>query len=94
MNGVRRHRRTWSQEKTHVAHRNARLACPSEMIEYLTAFNLNYGAFDFVITPDGEWIMLECNPSGQWLWLHHVAGLPIPEALADLLTGGRRDHAS
>jgi hypothetical protein len=29
---------------------------------------------------------LECNPSAQWLWLHHTAGLPIPAALADLLT--------
>jgi glutathione synthase/RimK-type ligase-like ATP-grasp enzyme len=49
-------------------------------------FELNYGGFDFVITPDEEWIMLECNPSAQWLWLHHTAGLPIPAALADLLT--------
>lgn len=30
---------------------------------------------------------LECNPSGQWLWLHHFANLPIPTALAELLTG-------
>ena len=57
------------------------------MLDYLRAFRLHYGAFDFVITPDDEWIMLECNPSGQWLWLHHLAGLPIPAALADLLTG-------
>lgn len=56
------------------------------MLAYLRAFELNYGGFDFVITPDEEWIMLECNPSAQWLWLHHTAGLPIPAALADLLT--------
>ncbi len=29
---------------------------------------------------------LEGNPSAQWLWLHHTAGLPITAALADLLT--------
>lgn len=57
------------------------------MLNYLRAFELNYGGFDFVITPDEEWIMLECNPSAQWLWLHHTAGLPIPAALADLLIG-------
>ncbi|MGH3622525.1 MAG: hypothetical protein ACRDQ5_12150 [Sciscionella sp.] len=57
------------------------------VLAYLGALRLHYGAFDFVITPDGKWVMLECNPSGQWLWLHHLAGLPIPAALADLLTG-------
>lgn len=57
------------------------------MRAYLAAFRLPFGAFDFVITPDGEWVMLECNPNGQWLWLHHMAKLPIPAALADLLTG-------
>ncbi len=31
--------------------------------------------------------MLECNPSAQWLWLHHTAGLPIPTVLANLLIG-------
>lgn len=56
------------------------------ILAYLRALRLHYGAFDFAITPDGEWIMLECNPSGQWLWLHHLAGLPVPEALAELLT--------
>lgn len=57
------------------------------MLAYLRAFELHYGGFDFVITPNEEWIMLECNPSAQWLWLHHTAGLPIPTALADLLIG-------
>jgi ATP-grasp ribosomal peptide maturase len=57
------------------------------MRRYLACTGLSFGAFDFVITPDGEWIMLECNPAGQWLWLHHIAGLAIPAALADTLTG-------
>lgn len=59
------------------------------MLAYLRALDLNYGGFDFAITPDEEWIMLECNPSAQWLWLYHIAGLPIPAALADLLIGTR-----
>jgi hypothetical protein len=48
---------------------------------------LNYGAFDFVVTPNDEWVM-ECNPAGQWLWLEHETGVPIAAALADLLTEG------
>ena len=59
------------------------------MRRYLDAFGLAYGAFDFVITPDDEWIMLECNPMGQWLWLEHEAGLPIAEAFAELLIEGK-----
>jgi len=48
-----------------------------------------YGAFDFVVTPDGEWIMLECNPAGQWLWLQET-GVPIAATLADVLVEGLR----
>jgi ATP-grasp ribosomal peptide maturase len=55
---------------------------------FLDVLGLNYGAFDFVITPDGDWVMLECNPAGQWLWLEHETGVPIAAALADLLTEG------
>lgn len=55
------------------------------MIRYLREFDLSYGAFDFVITPDDEWIMLECNPAGQWLWLEHETGAPIAASFAELL---------
>ncbi len=48
----------------------------------------NFGAFDFVVQPDGTWRVLECNPAGQWLWLEYQAGLPIAAALADLLAKG------
>lgn len=53
---------------------------------FLDGLGLTYGAFDFVVTPDGDWVMLECNPAGQWLWLEHETGAPIAAALADLLT--------
>lgn len=70
--------------------RYERLAVPDDVVDkmcaYLAAFRLPFGAFDFVITPDDRWVMLECNPNGQWLWLHHVADLPIPAAIANLLT--------
>jgi len=56
------------------------------MVRYLDRFGLRYGAFDFVVTPDGHWTFLECNPAGQWLWLEHETGLPIAAAIADALT--------
>ncbi|MGH3774652.1 MAG: ATP-grasp ribosomal peptide maturase [Pseudonocardiaceae bacterium] len=58
------------------------------MIRYLQYFALEFGAFDFTVTPRGDWVFLECNPSGQWLWLQEQAGLPIAAALAELLAKG------
>lgn len=56
------------------------------MVRYLHTFGLAFGAFDFTVTPQGDWVFLECNPSGQWLWLQEQAGLPIAGALAEFLT--------
>jgi hypothetical protein len=39
-----------------------------------------------MLTPDGEYVFAEINPNGQWLWIEQATGLPIAEALADLLT--------
>lgn len=67
-----------------------RVETPPDVVEsltrYLAKFGLNYGAFDFVVEPDGTWRFLECNPNGQWLWLEHEVDLPIAAALAELLT--------
>ena len=52
---------------------------------YLNHFGLVFGAFDFAIGHDGTWWFLECNPSGQWAWLAPETGLPMVEAMADLL---------
>jgi len=54
---------------------------------YLKELGLAFGAFDFAITPGGEWVLLECNPAGQWLWLEEATGLPIAAAVAELLAG-------
>ena len=50
-------------------------------------FGLNYGAADFILTPDGRHVFLELNPSGEFFWLEHGAGLGISGALADVLLG-------
>ena len=52
---------------------------------YLSRFGLAFGAFDFIVTPDDEWVFLECNPSGQWAWIEDLAW-PIAGAIADYLT--------
>lgn len=47
--------------------------------------DLVYGAFDFVITPEAEWIFLEVNPGGQFGFLEDSTDAPLTAALADLL---------
>jgi hypothetical protein len=59
------------------------------MHRYLQRFDLLFGAFDFAVTDTG-WVVLECNPSGEWLWLAEATGLPIAAAVADLLVHGPR----
>lgn len=50
---------------------------------------LTFGALDFVVTPDGEWIFIEINPNGQWAFIEHATGQPISRALATTLTESR-----
>jgi glutathione synthase/RimK-type ligase-like ATP-grasp enzyme len=48
---------------------------------------LEYGAIDLIKTPADDYVFLEINPVGQFLWLEHLAGVPISEAIARLLIG-------
>lgn len=57
----------------------------SRLRQYLVAFGLRFGAFDFAEDRDGTLWFLECNPAGQWGWLEPPTGLDITGALVDLL---------
>lgn len=48
-------------------------------------FGLSYGSFDIIRRPDGAHVFLEVNSAGEWMWLAEMVGLPIAEALAELL---------
>lgn len=54
-------------------------------IAYLREMKLNFGAFDFVVTPSGEYVFLECNPNGQWLWIEMETGMKISDAISEAL---------
>jgi len=53
--------------------------------QYLHRFNLNFGCFDFIVTPDDEYVFLECNPNGQWGWIEDECNVPMSEAMVDCL---------
>ena len=54
--------------------------------QFMADANLQFAAVDLIVTPDGRYVFLEANPSGQWLWLEALTGAPITSALAKLLT--------
>lgn len=53
---------------------------------FMDAFGLVYGAFDFIVTPDGRYVFLEVNPSGQYMWVECATGLGITAALVEALS--------
>jgi glutathione synthase/RimK-type ligase-like ATP-grasp enzyme len=57
-----------------------------EMLQkYMKRLGLVYGAIDMRLTPEGEYVFLEINPSGQWLFIEQRTGQPITEALVELM---------
>lgn len=52
---------------------------------FMTTISLKYGALDLIETPENDFVFLEVNPSGQWGWIADIAGLPIPNAVAEML---------
>lgn len=90
--GSERGRVDWRSDYEFLEYR--RIDPPSVIIaaaaRFLQCLGLNFGAFDFVVTPNDEWVMLECNPAGQWLWLQDEVGVEIAAGIAELLMSGRR----
>ena len=54
-------------------------------IKFLQDMHLNFGCFDFIVTPQDQFVFLECNPNGQWLWIEQETGMPISQAIAEYL---------
>ncbi|MCC7125640.1 MAG: hypothetical protein IT178_12385 [Acidobacteria bacterium] len=50
--------------------------------QLMRTFNLQYGAIDFRVTPDGDHVFLEVNPAGEFLFISRRTGQPIAEAIA------------
>lgn len=71
-------------------HKYTQIDCPDDIIkkcyQLMEDFELTFGAFDFIVTPKDEWIFLEVNPNGQWLWLEQSLGLDISKKIVGYLT--------
>lgn len=65
---------TWTDPDSVVV---TKVACPQAVAEAVrtlaTAWRLRFGAFDLLISEDGQPVFLEVNPDGDWLWYERKA---------------------
>ncbi|MBD6615596.1 MvdD family ATP-grasp ribosomal peptide maturase [Komarekiella sp. 'clone 1'] len=56
-----------------------------KLLKLMANFGLNYGAIDIILTPGDRYVFLEVNPVGEFFWLERCPGLPISQAIAELV---------
>ena len=54
----------------------------ASLLDLMKVLEINYGAIDLRVTPEGEHVFLEVNPAGEYLFISHRTGQPIPAAIA------------
>ena len=60
----------------------------SLLLKFMQLCHLTFGAIDMILTQEGEYVFLEINPSGQYIWIENLAKLPISRSIAENLTRG------
>ncbi len=60
-------------------------AVEQRLLSLMAQLGLAYGAIDLRRTPEGEYVFLEVNTAGEFLFVEERTGQPIARALADLL---------
>jgi hypothetical protein len=61
----------------------------SRLIALVRRLGLVFSTIDMKLTDEGEYVFLELNPMGQYLYVEILAGLPLTAAMAQLLAAGR-----
>lgn len=60
-------------------------------ISFLESMGLVFGCLDLIVTPGSEWVFVENNQAGQFLFVEQEAGVPMLDAFCELLLQGRPD---
>ena len=60
-------------------------------LEVMERLDIVFGCFDFIVTPEGEYIFLEVNQMGQWLFVEMLTGMPILDTFSRYLLDGSSD---
>ncbi len=59
-----------------------------QCLEVIHDYGLNFGAIDLIRTPEGQYVFLELNCNGQWLWVEELTEQPLLESMVRLLLHG------
>lgn len=59
----------------------------AQCLELARSLGLEFGAIDLIRAIDGEYVFLEINGNGQFLWAEELSGVGVSRAIADLLSG-------
>lgn len=69
--------------------KHTRIELPSDIhnkcVQLLRHLKLRFGAIDFVLDKNEEFIFLEINPNGQWAWIEKLTGYQISHEITNLL---------
>jgi glutathione synthase/RimK-type ligase-like ATP-grasp enzyme len=57
----------------------------NRVLASMRAFGLEYGSLDFIVDKNDKLIFLEVNPTGAWAYIEDATGMPITEAVTNLI---------
>ncbi len=61
---------------------------------FMEQFDIVFGCFDFIVTPDNEYYFLEINEQGQFLWIEDSnPEIKLLDAFTDFLITGTKDFS-
>lgn len=62
------------------------------ILKLFNRLGIIFGSVDFIINKNGEWIFLEVNDQGNFLWMEELnPTLPILDMVADFLANGQKE---
>lgn len=69
------------------------MAVQEKAFDLLNRLGLVFGTVDFIVTPEGQYIFLEVNEAGQFLYQEHCdPRLPLLDAFSHFLVEGDLEH--
>jgi hypothetical protein len=63
------------------------------LLDLVRTLGLVFSTIDMKLTDEGEYVFLELNPMGQYLYTEILAGLPLTATMAELLAAGRASQS-
>lgn len=64
----------------------------SKILKFARRLGIVFGSFDFIVTPDEQYVFLEVNEQGQFLWIEeNNPDIPILQLVTDFMLAGDAD---